>query len=1227
MIKGLKLGLCLLFWILLGISSVSAFDRVDHKGSANNLPWNNYIPITQGVPDPQKSSQLPAELNIHLALWDNDILKKSVLKADPKKLFNIPVQDPSSLQDSTQAFLKTYGYLFGINNAVKLELVQVEYPQQISSSFSSSTTLPYPREHIGTAIYQQVVTNPLDGKDYPVTGSFIVFGFNKDTANPNGNIVLVKANIYDDNTIQDLTTGDLLTVEEIVKSVKSQMAADYDNPPPVFEEKSVKLVGYPVPTDNNGHRQVIWAYELVFKLSLSPQYHVERLKVIADAESGFILSIENLLLYDNITGHVTGPIYPERPTQEPKLGVPFQDNSIAIKPSSGTEVFGQTNEQGIYSIEATSPKRVRAQLEGPWVKVVNAENGKSISFDRLSGKGYDIDWKEFDTSYKLEQSNVFYHTNIMHDFARQPHIDAPMDFQMPARVNINDSCNAYYDKADQSINFFKQDKDCEASSLFNGIIYHEYTHGITTKLINIYWPYADETGNMNEAVSDYAACSIRDTQNLPDPACQIEFDKNAPAPCFRRCDTDDRYPDNYNREPHSGMQIISGALWDVREKLIAKLGKEIGANYADSLVFGALRLQPISFVDLLDSLILADDDNANITDGSMNLTEICESFNNHGIYSALCEKGVVSKPVADIYLPNYSHTVYGSAFSIGLPLDHWVLEAGKIDPSTDNITWVTLVPDTKKPIKNDRLIVWPPTGLEPGNYILRLTVFDTQNHSAMDQIKLWNSKKINFTISNDLTGKNINSIWIKPRGLSLSFPEQPPFFPRRTNKVHIISFSIPEESDLLVFMQEQGRNGNQYMLYQHIPGGLASTPVELQTSRTMKLASNAEQIINNKQMNVEEVTHYIANGPTVAPATTDNLYISTGLDLLFHDYFIVSSFGASNLEEHKIMKLSAAYLYPFTANVMIDESSLEKHDITIDDTLKYNKYSLGIFNTYTKYTIEKLQSKNTYTVWTQPIPNNPKGETLIFYAHGNRVSHFQRGPIQFDIPEQLLENPAPLENDSHIFKAPFRFVIDPWKNLDGYFVNDSNRRDSGWMIPPFNLTVTQPDGKSVDLNSNSVFWSLHCKDKPCPTGDYSVDWISTDIFKNEKIIEFHGKYHYDETEAVFKPLSSQNNERDPFLSELNHSEESHILFIRGDANDDGEVNISDAIYTLEWLFLGKPPPEVLDSADTDDDGKNDISDPIFLLNALFIKGGPLPPPYPQDGRDPTEDNLVVPESQ
>lgn len=66
-----------------------------------------------------------------------------------------------------------------------------------------------------------------------------------------------------------------------------------------------------------------------------------------------------------------------------------------------------------------------------------------------------------------------------------------------------------------------------------------------------------------------------------------------------------------------------------------------------------------------------------------------------------------------------------------------------------------------------------------------------------------------------------------------------------------------------------------------------------------------------------------------------------------------------------------------------------------------------------------------------------------------------------------------------------------------------------------------------------------------------------------------------------------------------------VRFMRGDCDGDGQINITDPIVSLKFLFLGGEAPLCLDTADANDDGAIDLTDPIVTLMHLF-SGGSVP---------------------
>jgi hypothetical protein len=76
-----------------------------------------------------------------------------------------------------------------------------------------------------------------------------------------------------------------------------------------------------------------------------------------------------------------------------------------------------------------------------------------------------------------------------------------------------------------------------------------------------------------------------------------------------------------------------------------------------------------------------------------------------------------------------------------------------------------------------------------------------------------------------------------------------------------------------------------------------------------------------------------------------------------------------------------------------------------------------------------------------------------------------------------------------------------------------------------------------------------------------------------------------------------------YIVALPRSTEWPRFFVRGDANEDGYTDVSDAISIIGYL-LGYHDSSCADALDTNDDGKLDAADPVFLLNSLFLGTGP-----------------------
>ncbi|MGH9363168.1 MAG: hypothetical protein ACRD2T_14755, partial [Thermoanaerobaculia bacterium] len=82
-----------------------------------------------------------------------------------------------------------------------------------------------------------------------------------------------------------------------------------------------------------------------------------------------------------------------------------------------------------------------------------------------------------------------------------------------------------------------------------------------------------------------------------------------------------------------------------------------------------------------------------------------------------------------------------------------------------------------------------------------------------------------------------------------------------------------------------------------------------------------------------------------------------------------------------------------------------------------------------------------------------------------------------------------------------------------------------------------------------------------------------------------------------------------------------IPFRRGNCDGSADLELTDAVYLLGYLFLGGAAPSCPDACDADDSGGLDLTDAVAVLGHLFLGAAAPPPPFPQGGADPTADKL------
>lgn len=72
-------------------------------------------------------------------------------------------------------------------------------------------------------------------------------------------------------------------------------------------------------------------------------------------------------------------------------------------------------------------------------------------------------------------------------------------------------------------------------------------------------------------------------------------------------------------------------------------------------------------------------------------------------------------------------------------------------------------------------------------------------------------------------------------------------------------------------------------------------------------------------------------------------------------------------------------------------------------------------------------------------------------------------------------------------------------------------------------------------------------------------------------------------------------------------------FIRGDTNQDSFINVVDGVVLVLSLFSGRPHSDCQAAEDSSSDGKVDVADAVYTFEYLYLGGPPPPAPFPSCG--------------
>jgi hypothetical protein len=365
------------------------------------------------------------------------------------------------------------------------------------------------------------------------------------------------------------------------------------------------------------------SYRLTWSLSLWADSFPSHRKALVDATNGEFLGWREQLRF------MGGQVVAEHDNRYPGNGL--MTSAMAHAELTGAGSSAEADQTGLFSLATSGPVELHWSAGSEWFDIRALDShGRAVFTADFNADG-DILLASADESlssrdYRRELAQIDAHisAHIVRERALTIRPNFPWAQEMViTRVNSDESrCNAWFDE-ESTLNFVIQGEGCNNTARIADVIYHEYGHGFHIwNIIPGAGGWGD--GSLGEGLSDYMSSTITGTPNM---APGFFRQTNAP---LRYLDNDARWPEDIEEDPHATGLIVGGALWHLREALVAEYGEEDGVQHGDFLYWQATR-RANDIPTVYDEILLADDDNGDLADGTPNQCIIDEAFGRHGL--------------------------------------------------------------------------------------------------------------------------------------------------------------------------------------------------------------------------------------------------------------------------------------------------------------------------------------------------------------------------------------------------------------------------------------------------------------------------------------------------------------------------------------------------------------------------------------------------------------------
>ncbi len=280
----------------------------------------------------------------------------------------------------------------------------------------------------------------------------------------------------------------------------------------------------------------------------------------------------------------------------------------------------------------------------------------------------------------------------------------------------------------------------------------------------------------------------------------------------------------------------------------------------------------------------------------------------------------------------------------------------------------------------------------------------------------------------------------------------------------------------------------------------------------------------------------------------------------------------------------------------------------------------GIANTWYTDPLEAVELAD----WMIASTGNGEVDVLVIYGYfPNEIYGAGNAEPEGSIAEAFIES---TDGDAIINHADWMFYV---SGVDGVPTNNGvlgleNMMDiPGVTMAGFNdMQVTVTEEGSVIAPSLTDFFT----DRPLHLNTLAGEWfVEAALAEGANTQLAEPVIVRDGNRGRLIPVHQTANQDDPkgvVAAEIIAWLFGEVIvegeqFVRGDCNGDGNVTgqVGDAIFVLNYNFLGGPAPSCMAACDANGDGAvvGQVGDAIYTLNFNFLGGPAIPAPFPDCG--------------